>query len=173
MTRISLSRTVDSPASVCWRRVTDWSRHGDRIPLTRVFTARGSGRAAGDLVMARTGIGPLGFDDPMEIMEFRPPRAEGADPESAGRCRLVKRGRIVHGWAELSVTPGGDDGSTAATVRWEEEIRVTGVPRFADPLVTLVGRAMFGRALDHLLHRGGHEAAHRGGGPQVCTRPSD
>ncbi|MEY9938328.1 SRPBCC family protein [Streptacidiphilus sp. MAP5-52] len=148
MARISLSRTVDLPADVCWRRVTDWDRHGDRVPFTRVFVAEGSGRECGDVIVARTGIGALGFDDAMEIAELRAPEQVAGDDES-GFCRLVKRGRVVRGWAELSVVPVR--GASLTEVRWEEEIRVVGVPRFADPLVGAVGRVVFGRALEHLL----------------------
>ncbi|WP_328806403.1 hypothetical protein [Streptacidiphilus fuscans] len=93
----------------------------------------------------------MGFDDPMEIAELRAPEP-GPDAEGSGFCRLVKRGRLVRGWAELSVT--SVRGTSQTEVRWEEEIRVAGVPGFADPVVAVVGRVVFGRALDHLL-RGG------------------
>lgn len=119
------------------------------MPFTRVFVARGSGRERGDVVVARTGVGSVGFDDPMEIAELRAPEPDG---DASGFCRLVKRGRLVRGWAELSVVPVR--GSSQTEVRWEEEIRVAGVPGFADPVVAVVGRVVFGRALDHLL-RGG------------------
>lgn len=129
----------------CWDRLTDWSRHGDRIPLTEVGPARGTGRAVGDVVVARTALGRWGFDDPMEIVAFTPP-AEGRE----GLCRLEKRGRTVRGWAELRVRAEAE-GRTAAL--WVEEIRVRGLPAAFDPLVAPVARLVFGRALDGLLGR--------------------
>lgn len=43
--------------------------------------------------MARTGIGPLAFADPMRVTVWRPPAADGRP----GRCRLEKTGRLVFG----------------------------------------------------------------------------
>ncbi|RAG87338.1 SRPBCC family protein [Streptacidiphilus pinicola] len=126
-----------------WERLTDWSRHGERIPFTDVGPARGTGRAVGDVVLARTALGPVGFDDPMEIVVLTPP-TRGRE----GLCRLEKRGRIVRGWAELRVCAEAEGGAEAL---WVEEIRVRGVPAALDPLVARVARLVFGRALDGLL----------------------
>ncbi len=64
-------------------RVVDWPRHGAHVPLTTV-TAGGPARSgSGTVVTARTGVGRFGFDDPMEIVEWDPPRGGGP-----GSCRL-------------------------------------------------------------------------------------
>ncbi|GAB7183816.1 hypothetical protein ATKI12_3647 [Kitasatospora sp. Ki12] len=142
MARFVLTRRSPLPPSVCWERLTAWPRHGERVPFTRVTVARGTGREVGDLVLARTSLGPLRFDDPMEIVELTAP-APGRD----GLCRLAKRGRPVRGGAVLRVR-AVDGGSEA---RWAEELRITGLPRPADPLIAAAGRLVFGRVLDRLL----------------------
>ncbi|MFJ8622241.1 SRPBCC family protein [Kitasatospora sp. NPDC093550] len=142
MARFVLTRRSPLPPADCWERLTSWPRHGERVPFTRVTVARGTGRAVGDVVLARTTVGPLHFDDPMEIVELIAP-APGRD----GRCRLVKRGRPVRGGAVLLVRAVAG-GSEAV---WAEELRIAGLPRFADPLLAAAGRLVFGRVLARLL----------------------
>ncbi|MBO1331456.1 SRPBCC family protein [Streptomyces sp. VRA16 Mangrove soil] len=138
--RIRILRdTALSPAEA-WRRLTTWERHGDVVPLTRVTVTTPPPTAAGTVFVARTGVGRrLGFDDPMEVVAWQPPR----------RCRLEKRGRLVTGWAEFEVRALGCRGG--AQVEWREEVRVRGVPAAADPVLAAAGRWMFGRAVDGLL----------------------
>ncbi|WP_316528516.1 SRPBCC family protein [Kitasatospora brasiliensis] len=142
MARFFLIRRTPLPPTECWERLTAWPRHGDRVPFTRVSFVRGTGREVGDVVLARTVLGPLRFDDPMEITELVAP-----GPERDGRCRLVKRGRPVRGWAELRVRAVG--GGSAAV--WTEELTVAGLPGPFDPVLSRAGRLVFGRVLDHLL----------------------
>ena len=141
----ALSRTTGLAPDTCWNRLTDWPRHGNRVPFTTVAALGGSGRAVGDVIVARTALGPLGFDDPMQIVAFSAPT-----PDRDGVCRLEKRGRIVRGWAELRVRPGERSGGGAEVI-WSEEIAVMGVPRVLDPVTERVARVVFGRALDGLL----------------------
>jgi hypothetical protein len=146
-----LERTVPLPLDEAWRRVTDWPRHGEVVPLTRVT-------ADGRFVRAWTGVGPLAFLDLMEITVWSPPgeadrggdgAAEGAgDGAEAGFCRLEKRGRVVLGWAELEVRPGPGG---RARVLWREEVRVRFLPGFLDGVLRAAGRHVFGRALNRLL----------------------
>ncbi|MFE0462919.1 SRPBCC family protein [Kitasatospora sp. NPDC058965] len=144
MARFELTRRSPLTAAACWDRLTDWPRHGDRVPFTTVRADRGSGRQTGDTVLARTRLGPLAFDDPMEIVGLTVP-APGRD----GVCRLEKRGRVVRGWAVLTVHPLHPEGGTEVT--WTEEISIARLPRAVDPLVARSGRAVFGRVLTHLL----------------------
>lgn len=141
MAVFDLSRTVPLSAQEAWHRVTDWPGHS-RMPLTRVRVAAGSGTEPGSVVLARTGAGPVGFDDPMEITVWQPPAA-GAP----GLCRLEKRGRVVRGWAEIRVEPVG----TGSVVAWREDIRCAGMPPAVDRLLAAAGRPVFGRVLDALL----------------------
>ncbi|WP_327071189.1 SRPBCC family protein [Kitasatospora sp. NBC_01250] len=144
-----LTRRSALPPAACLDRLTDWPRHGERVPFTRVSTARGSGRQPGDTVLARTSLGPFVFDDLMEIVELTVPTA-GSD----GLCRLAKRGRPVRGWAELRVRAGGGAAGGAAggsVVSWTEEIVLPWLPGFLDPVLACAGRLVFGRVLDRLL----------------------
>ncbi|WP_418955630.1 SRPBCC family protein [Streptomyces tritici] len=131
-----------SPAEA-WRRLTDWPAHGARVPFTRtrVLTARPTG--VGTRFAARTGVGRLAFDDPMEIVRWEPPTAD-----RPGTCRLEKRGRVVLGWAEIEVSPSAGGG---CRVVWSEDLRLRGLPRAADPLLAAAGRLVFGRAMAGLL----------------------
>ncbi|MEV6955225.1 SRPBCC family protein [Streptomyces sp. NPDC051183] len=135
-------RTPLSP-SRAWHRLTAWERHGAQVPLTRTIIETAGPTRVGTRFTARTGVGSITFDDPMEVAVWQPP--EGASP---GLVRLVKQGRAVTGWAEIEVRPGPAGGSE---VHWREEIRLRGLPRALDPVVAAVGRRLFGRAVDRLL----------------------
>ncbi|MFI6475835.1 SRPBCC family protein [Streptomyces sp. NPDC050516] len=134
-------RTRLAPAET-WRRLTDWERHGDSVPLTRVTVHTPPPSDTGTVLVARTGLGPLGFDDRMEITRWQPPT--GAGP---GVCRLEKRGRTVTGWAEIEVGRAG----AGSYVVWREDLRVRGLPRALDGLTARAGRVVFGRAVRVLL----------------------
>jgi hypothetical protein len=134
-------RRTPLSAVEAWRRVTDWERHGDFAPLTRVAVEpdEGNGRVT---FVARTALGPVGFDDVMVVTYCRPP--SGTEP---GVARIVKQGKVVLGWAVLTVSPV-DSGSE---VRWHEEARLRWT---RGPLVAVINRAValgFGRMLDGLL----------------------
>jgi hypothetical protein len=155
-------RDVPLPVEESWRRLTAWERHADAVPWTRVtvttppptrvgtvFVARSGPaqsrlgrRGRGAAVLRGAGLGRIVVPDPMEVTVWRPP-VDGA----AGDCRLVKRGRTVLGWAEIEVRPR----AAGSVVVWREELRLRGVPRFADPVLAAVARLVFGRAVDRLL----------------------
>ncbi|GGY89623.1 SRPBCC family protein [Streptomyces nitrosporeus] len=137
-----IERFTPLPAAEAWRRVTDWERHGDAVPFTSVGVPTRPPGGVGTVLVARTGLGPLGFDDPMEVVRWTPP-AVGR----AGVCELVKRGSPVRGRASIDVRPTG----AGSHVIWVEELRVRLLPRGADPLLAAAGRRVFGRVLDTLL----------------------
>jgi carbon monoxide dehydrogenase subunit G len=128
--QIEIVREVRLSPDEAWRRVTDWPAHGRYVPLTKVT------RTA-DGFLARTGVGPIGFDDPMDVVTWNEP----------SYCRLEKRGRIVKGWAEIKVEAQGE----GSRVTWREEIKVTGVPRQFDWFVRLASARLFSRVMDGLL----------------------
>lgn len=130
MALIEIVREVTLPQSEAWSRLTDWRRHGDFVPLTTItLTPHG--------FTARTGVGALAFDDPMEIVTITEPSF----------CRLEKRGRIVTGWAELTV----ESTTSGSRVVWREDIHVKGTPRFSDALTRASSRLLFSRVIDGLL----------------------
>lgn len=137
-----IERFTPLPAAESWRRVTDWERHAAHVPLTGVSVPGRQPTGVGTVFVARTGMGPLGFDDPMEVVRWTPPEAG-----RAGLCRLEKRGSVVRGRASIDVYPT-DSGSH---VVWVEEVRVRLVPSWGDPLLAGAGRRAFGRVLDGLL----------------------
>ncbi|WP_320784408.1 SRPBCC family protein [Streptomyces sp. CRN 30] len=145
MATFFLERTAPLPLDETWRRLTEWHRHGDAVPLTRVRVTTPPPTGPGTRFTARTGLGPLGFDDPMEVTVWEPPR-DGAP----GRCRLEKRGRLVRGWAEIEVRPG-PGGRTR--VRWHEDLSVRLLPSVFDGILARSGRLVFGRAVNRLLRQ--------------------
>ncbi|WP_327174100.1 SRPBCC family protein [Streptomyces sp. NBC_01335] len=137
-----IERFTSLPPTEAWRRVTDWERHGAHVPLTSVLVPAGTRTGVGTVFVARTGVGPLTFDDPMEVVRWTPPEAG-----RAGLCRLEKRGRTVRGRASIDVVPT----QTGSHVVWVEDVRLFLPGRWIDPLLTAAGRRMFGRVLDGLL----------------------
>ncbi|MBV7695920.1 SRPBCC family protein [Streptomyces sp. TRM70350] len=143
MATFLLERTAPLPPPEAWRRLTDWPRHGAVVPLTRVTVLTAPPTHEGTVFVARSGLGPLAFDDRMEVTVWQPPT-----DDAPGRCRLEKRGRAVRGWAEIEVHPG--PGGRAHVV-WREEIRVRLLPPFLDGALERAARWMFGRAANRLL----------------------
>ncbi|WP_405392477.1 SRPBCC family protein [Streptomyces sp. NBC_01102] len=137
-----IERFTPLPAAETWRRVTDWERHGGTVPFTSVTVPTDPPTRTGTVFVARTGLGPFGFDDPMEVVRWTPP-AGGR----AGLCELEKRGPVVRGRASIDVRPTG----AGSHVIWVEELRVRLLPRWGDPLLATAGRRLFGRVLDTLL----------------------
>ncbi|MFF3688267.1 SRPBCC family protein [Streptomyces sp. NPDC002187] len=154
MTVFRITRATALQAQACWLRVTDWSAHAAQMPLTSARVTTPAPAGVGTVFVVRSGIGRCGFDDPMEVVRWEPPQAG-----RAGVCRLVKRGRVITGWAEVEVIPAGPDGGSGtdsdsgSVVVWTEDLRIRPLPRLLDPLVARVGRRVFGRALDGLLAR--------------------
>ncbi|MEV4945619.1 SRPBCC family protein [Streptomyces sp. NPDC053755] len=147
MSVFRIERTTALPAPEAWRRLTDWPAHAARVPLTRIRVLTPGPTGVGTRFVARTGIGRLAFDDPMEVVRWEPPSEEGSRARP-GVCALEKHGRLVLGRARIEVfgTPAG--GSRAV---WTEEAWVRGAPRALDPVVARAGRTLFGRVLDGLL----------------------
>ncbi|MEU3301330.1 SRPBCC family protein [Streptomyces sp. NPDC006678] len=142
MTVFRVVRTTPLPALEAWRRLTDWAGHSGQVPLTRISVPAPGPTGEGTRFVARTGVGRLGFDDPMEVVRWEPPRAG-----RPGHCRLEKRGAVVRGWAEIEVRQGPD----GTRVVWTEDLRVRGLPRLAGPALARVARRVFGRVVDALL----------------------
>ncbi|MFI2781161.1 SRPBCC family protein [Streptomyces sp. ALB3] len=137
-----IERFTPLSAAEAWRRVTDWERHGGTVPLTSVTVPGGGPTETGTVFVARTGVGPLGFDDPMEVVRWTPPAAG-----RTGLCRLEKRGSVVRGRASIEVCPS----AAGSHVIWVEELRVRLLPRWADPVLASMGRRVFARELRVLL----------------------
>ncbi|KAA1420657.1 SRPBCC family protein [Mumia zhuanghuii] len=99
---------IGAPPAVVWDYVTDWERQREWIPATSV-------RVVGDEMIARTGIGPIGFDDVMHVVRSEPPHL----------CEVAHTGSVVSGTGVFTCTPA-DGGRTV--FGWEERVRVPGGP---------------------------------------------
>ncbi|WP_415948876.1 SRPBCC family protein [Streptomyces sp. KLOTTS4A1] len=142
MSEFRIAHRTPLPVPEAWRRVTDWERHAALIPFTRTTVLTDGPNRAGTRFVARTGLGPLGFDDPMEITLWQP-------PSPAARCRLSKTGTALTGWAEIEVHPAVR--GTGSYVVWCEDLRLARLPRFLDEPTARAGRVVFGYALRRIL----------------------
>ena len=134
-------------AEVVWDYVTDWPRQGEWIPFTRVeevAAGDGVGRAdrVGGRIRAWTGIGPVGFWDPMTITGWS--RSE----DGSARCEVLHTGAVVRGEAEFAVVARGFD---SCTFRWWEHLQVPGGP--LGPLVWKVAGSGMQKMVDLSLRR--------------------
>jgi carbon monoxide dehydrogenase subunit G len=104
--RVRLERRVDvaAPASQVWDYVTDWPRQGEWIPQTRVENVDSADRVGGRF-RAWSGIGPVGFWDPMTITAW------DRTPDGGGRCEVLHLGAVVKGEGEFVVEARGEGAS--------------------------------------------------------------
>jgi len=126
---ITAGVTVDADPERVWDLAFDWSRQHEWIWVTRTSGGHGLGAA----VTGRTGIGPVGFTDTMEITEWDPPR----------RCTVTHTGNLVRGEGIFEVLPRG----ARSEFRWTERILLPApllgvLPARAAPAVTRVAYAL-------------------------------
>jgi hypothetical protein len=135
---------VEAPVRRVWDYVTDWPRQGEWIPFTRVeVVPRGAvARGVGGRVRARTGVGPVGFWDPMTITSWE------RQSDGSARCEMLHTGAVVRGDAEFAVVAEGPD---ECTFVWSESIDVPG-GLLGSLLWRLGGRAVR-RGVDLALRR--------------------
>ena len=106
ITRVAITSRIvlPVPPEQALQAVVDWPRQDQWMLATRV---RG-GHGPGAQVVARTGIGPVGFTDTMVITEWEPPR----------RCVVQHTGRVVRGAGVFEVVPAG----AGSEFRWTERL---------------------------------------------------
>ena len=117
--RIAAQVTVAAEPAATWRAAVDWSRQHEWIWATRVSGGHGRGAE----VTGWTGIGPVGFTDPMVITEWDPPR----------RCVLKHTGTVVRGTGIFEVAPHGP----GSQFQWTEQLQLP-VPPAVGRLAGLV-----------------------------------
>jgi hypothetical protein len=142
MALFAVSADTDRSPEDAWQRLTDWPAHARYVPFTDIRVTSEPPNGVGTVFVARTGLGRVGFDDPMEVVSWRPPGAGGP-----GKVRLEKRGTVMTGWAELTVESRG----TGARATWREDISVARLPSFAAGGTRLSSQLLFGRVLRKLL----------------------
>ena len=128
-TRLTIRAGVVVPASIeqAWELAVNWDRQREWILGTSV---RG-GHGLGARVTGRTGIGPVGFSDPMLITQWQPPR----------RCVVTHQGKLVRGAGIFEVLPCQANASgPRSEFRWSEEIELPLPPAIGRTLATaLIG----------------------------------
>ena len=90
MVNFLLERTAPLSPPEAWRRLTDWPRHGEVVPLTRITVTTPPPTGEGTRFTARTGTVPLGFDNE-DIIVRRLGRT------SVEFRRLLERGIVAAG----------------------------------------------------------------------------
>jgi hypothetical protein len=158
MTRALVRREVSvaAPARRLWDYVTDWPRQGEWIPFTRVEEVAHAHRVGGR-IRAWTGLGRVGFWDPMTITAWEDHLDE---PDGWARCEVLHTGRVVRGEAEFAVRA---DGPAHSLFTWWEHLVLP-----AGSAGALAWRAggqgaerAVGAALDRLARRVERESAAR------------
>lgn len=138
-------------AGAALRRVLDLREHDRIIPFTRVRPAVSADElTAGTEFVARTGLGPVGFDDVMRVEEIGFGDGGGdaeRDGDGVARAIISKHAPAIRGTIRLTITPavGGSH------VRWEQEVLLPWLPRFVQGLAARVVRAGYRRVLGQLL----------------------
>lgn len=127
---------IDAPRDVVWSHLTDWSTHGEWIPLTHVDV----NPSDPDLFTAFSGIGPLVLEDRMRVRD-----SHVGDDQST--CTIDKIGPHLVGVAKMTLTPIGQD---RTLVDWSEDVHVPYLPAFAAPAAARVASALFRAALMRL-----------------------
>lgn len=140
---ISSQVEVAAPARDVFGYVTDWPRQAEWVPLTRVQAVDAADRVGGR-IRAWTGLGPLGFWDPMTITCWR------TFPDGSATCEVLHTGRVVRGDAGFAVERVDDD---RCRLTWWERVELP-LPRpvwarlapVADRLLGLVTARLARRA---------------------------
>lgn len=142
MAMFTIERAVAAPPGRVWAVVTDWAGYARWMPLTTMRLDPGA-TGVGWSFAGLTGVGRLRLRDEMVITDWAPPTGEGA-----GTFRLVKTGRLLAGWAEVSVLPVA--GGRQSQLVWREDIviRPSVLGRLLAPLADRFNRALFARVVD-------------------------
>src|SRR3954451_4914632 len=104
MAEISVSVDVSAPPEQVFAAAVDWERQGEWMAGT---TVRG-GHGPGARLVAFTGFGRFGFDDPMVVTTWEPP----------WRCVVRHEGRVVRGSAAFEVLPLPDGTARFVWTEW-------------------------------------------------------
>ncbi|HWS58793.1 MAG TPA: SRPBCC family protein [Actinotalea sp.] len=137
----TISRRTSLAPDVAWATLTDLAEHTRHVPLTDLEVPAG-GLALGTEVVAWTRLGPLAVADRMLVTALEPGR----------RLRLVKTGRVLHGWADITVDPD-PEAPGGSRVVWSEELWLPGLRALTRPIGDRLAGVLFARVVDGLLAR--------------------
>lgn len=145
MGAFAIERVVAVPPRQVWEVITDWAGYARWMPMTTIRRDPGA-TAPGWSFAGLTGVGRLRFADVMRVTDWSPPAEAGQ-----GRFALVKVGRLLAGWAEVSVMPLA--GGQQTRLLWRESIVIRPVVlgRLLSPLTDPFNRALFSRVIDAMV----------------------
>ena len=148
----TVRRRIALAPEVAWSALTDLAEHTRHVPLTDVEVPP-AGLQLGSEVVAWTRLGPLRAADRMLVTALEP----------VHRLRLVKTGRFLGGWAEITVVGDPGDptsrGLSGSSVEWTEELWLPGLRRLTRPVGDRLGAVLFARVVDEVLARAGERGA--------------
>lgn len=106
-----------------WAAVVDVRRHAAVVPLTTIDAPPLDELDVGSRVIARTALGPFGFDDVMIVRELDPGR----------RVVFEKVGRVLGGRVVVVVQPmtpprEGEGDTAGAVVHWSQRVELRWLP---------------------------------------------
>lgn len=137
----TITRRTSLAPAVAFAALTDLAEHTEHVPLTDVEVPE-QGLALGSEVIAWTRLGPLAVADRMLVTALEPGR----------RLRLVKTGRFLHGWADITVRPDPDRPGGSSIV-WQEELWLPGLKTLTRPIGDRLAAVLFARVVDGVLAR--------------------
>ncbi|MDQ1483742.1 MAG: hypothetical protein QOF35_1818 [Actinomycetota bacterium] len=142
MGAIAIERIIAAPPPKVWDIITDWAGYGRWMPLTTMRVQQGPPHVGWSFA-GLTGVGRLRFSDEMRITAWEPPSEAGQ-----GVFAVVKVGRVLAGWAKVSVLPTAGGANTR--LLWRESIVVRPAPlgRLLSPLTDRLSKALFARVVD-------------------------
>jgi len=144
MGTFTIQRNVSASPRQVWDVITDWTGYARWMPLTTMRLDQGPTRVGWSFA-GLTGVGRLRFSDAMRITDWAPPSDGGP-----GAFRLVKVGRWLAGWAEVSVLPIAGGEQTLLTWRENIVIRPICLGRLLAPLTDRVNEALFATVIDEM-----------------------
>ncbi|MEA5453980.1 hypothetical protein SPF06_04515 [Sinomonas sp. JGH33] len=156
LTRFELKLKTPLPPPEAWARILDLRAHDRLIPFTHIThgMAPAEELQPGHRFVACTTLGRVGFNDIMTVEEISPPA-----PGSPGHVFIVKSGKLIRGFVDLTVEYGrtvghGREGtSDGATVRWVQEFGLGRFPAAVGLVASWIAPVAY-RAMLHRLLRG-------------------
>lgn len=155
---ISFTLIARAPVSAteAWERLLDLRRHTQAIVWTRI-TPDESPMHTGLRFVARTQLGPLGFDDIMEVRT-----ADGPAKRKPGHLVIDKETLGLAGTVEVTV----EQLATGVRVIWRQRLDGGGITALLHPLASVVVGGGYALALRRILGRGTRiKATHRSFAP--------
>lgn len=116
MIHVEVTVQVNAPQQLVWEEITNWERHSEWIPFTKVtILDHGKDDKVGTKFVGRTGIGKLAFDDIMTVDRCVSPEESGED----GKCWITKSSPHLHGNAYFHVI---ETSETTSKIVWVENV---------------------------------------------------